>query len=128
MVAVILTMIAGGIMFALLGKNPFEAIRTIFWDPLFGEFAWYLRGQLLVKAGPLILIAVGLSLGLSRRYLEHRGRRPVYHGRDCRRLGRPCRLPHGKPLDFPRDDHRGRVWRLGLGHDPGDSENPLQHQ
>ena len=61
--AVALTMLAGGIMFAVLGKNPFEAIRTIFWDPLFGEFAWYLRGQLLVKAGPLILIAVGLSLG-----------------------------------------------------------------
>ena len=57
-VAVILTMIGGGIMFAVLGKNPVEAIRTIFWDPLFGEFAWYLRGQLLVKAGPLILIAV----------------------------------------------------------------------
>ena len=61
--AVILTMIAGGIMFALLGKNPVEAIRTIFWDPLFGEFAFYFRGQLLVKAGPLILIALGLSLG-----------------------------------------------------------------
>lgn len=61
--AVTLTMIAGGIMFALLGKDPFLAIKTIFWDPLFGEFAWYLRGQLLVKAGPLILIAVGLSLG-----------------------------------------------------------------
>ncbi|WP_149141106.1 ABC transporter permease [Gemmobacter caeruleus] len=61
--AVALTMVAGGIMFAVLGKNPFEAIRTIFWDPLFGEFAFYLRGQLLVKAGPLILIAVGLSLG-----------------------------------------------------------------
>ena len=62
-VAVVLTMIAGGLMFAALGKNPVEVIRTIFWDPLFGEFAWYLRGQLLVKAGPLILIAVGLSLG-----------------------------------------------------------------
>ncbi|MFZ0100302.1 MAG: ABC transporter permease [Gemmobacter sp.] len=61
--AVALTMIAGSVMFAVLGKNPFEAIRTIFWDPLFGEFAWYLRGQLLVKAGPLVLIAVGLSLG-----------------------------------------------------------------
>lgn len=63
LVAVLLTMIAGGAMFAILGKNPFEVIRTIFWDPLFGEFAWYLRGQLLVKAGPLVLIAVGLSLG-----------------------------------------------------------------
>ncbi len=61
--AVMLTMIAGGLMFAALGKNPVVAIRTIFWDPLFGEFAWYFRGQLLVKAAPLILIAVGLSLG-----------------------------------------------------------------
>lgn len=62
-IAVLLTMVAGGIMFAVLGKNPFEAIRTIFWEPLFGEFAFYYRTQLLVKAGPLILIAIGLSLG-----------------------------------------------------------------
>jgi general nucleoside transport system permease protein len=61
--AVVLTMLAGGVMFAALGKNPAEAMRTIFWDPVFGEFAFYFRGQLLVKAGPLILIAVGLSLG-----------------------------------------------------------------
>lgn len=62
--AVILTMIAGGVMFAILGKNPFEAIRTIFWDPLFNpDYASYSRPQLLVKAAPLILIAVGLSLG-----------------------------------------------------------------
>lgn len=56
-------MVAGGLLFTLLDKDPLAAIRTIFWDPLFGEFAWYLRGQLLVKAGPLILIAVGLALG-----------------------------------------------------------------
>ncbi len=62
-VAVVATMIAGGILFAALGKDPVVAIRTIFWDPLFGEFAFYYRGQLLVKAGPLILIAVGLALG-----------------------------------------------------------------
>ncbi|MDJ0857510.1 MAG: ABC transporter permease [Dinoroseobacter sp.] len=62
--AVLLTMIAGGILFAILGKDPFEAIRTIFWDPLFNEqFAAFSRPQLLVKAGPLILIAIGLSLG-----------------------------------------------------------------
>ncbi len=61
--AVVLTMIAGGLMFAALGKDPVEAIRTIFWDPIFGEFAFYYRGQLLVKAGPLILIAIGLSMG-----------------------------------------------------------------
>jgi general nucleoside transport system permease protein len=62
--AVVLTMIAGGIMFALLGKDPVEVIRTIFWDPLFDPtLASYSRPQLLVKAGPLILIAIGLSLG-----------------------------------------------------------------
>lgn len=62
--AVVLTMVAGGLMFALLGKNPVEAMRIIFWDPLFNaQFASYSRPQLLVKAGPLILIAIGLSLG-----------------------------------------------------------------
>ncbi len=62
--AVLATMIAGGIMFWMLGKDPFEAIRIIFWDPLFHEtFGPYSRPQLLVKAGPLILIAIGLSLG-----------------------------------------------------------------
>lgn len=62
--AVIATMIAGGLMFAALGKDPFAAIKLIFWDPLFNEqFAAFSRPQLLVKAGPLILIAIGLSLG-----------------------------------------------------------------
>jgi ABC-type uncharacterized transport system permease subunit len=64
LLAVALTMLAGGVMFAALGKNPVEAIRLIFWDPLFNpQFASYSRPQLLVKAGPLILIAIGLSLG-----------------------------------------------------------------
>ena len=40
--AVVLTMIAGGLLFVALGKDPFEAIRTIFWDPLFNpQFASY---------------------------------------------------------------------------------------
>ncbi len=38
--AVLLTMVAGGVMFAALGKNPLLAIRTIFYDPVFGEFAF----------------------------------------------------------------------------------------
>ena len=62
--AVLLTMVMGGAMFAILGKPPLEAIRIIFWDPLFDPtFASYSRPQLLVKAGPLILIAIGLSFG-----------------------------------------------------------------
>jgi len=62
-IAVLATMIAGGMMFAALGKDPFGALKLIFWDPIFGEFAFYYRTQLLIKAGPLILIAIGLSLG-----------------------------------------------------------------
>ena len=63
LLAVALTMLAGAAMFATLGSDPLVALRTIFWDPVMGEFAWYFRGQLLVKAGPLILIAVGLAMG-----------------------------------------------------------------
>ena len=63
LLAVVATMVAGGLLFWLLGKDPVVAIRTIFWDPLFGPFTSYTRPQLLVKAGPLILIAIGLSFG-----------------------------------------------------------------
>jgi len=63
LVAVLATMVVGGLLFGLLGTNPFQAIETIFWEPLFGEFAFYYRPQLLVKGAPLVLIAIGLSLG-----------------------------------------------------------------
>lgn len=63
LLAVLLTMICGGLLFAALGKNPFETIRTIFLDPLFSEFAWFYRPQLLIKGAPLVLIAIGLSFG-----------------------------------------------------------------
>ena len=62
--AVIATLVAGGFMFFFLGQDPLEAIRIIFWDPLFNpQYASYARPQILVKAGPLILIALGLALG-----------------------------------------------------------------
>lgn len=63
LLAVVLTMIVGGALFAWLGKDPLVAIKTIFWEPLFSEFAFYYRPQLLVKGAPLVLIAIGLSLG-----------------------------------------------------------------
>ena len=63
LLAVLATMVFGGLLFMALGKDPFEAIRTIFWEPLFGEFAFFYRPQLLIKGAPLVLIAIGLSLG-----------------------------------------------------------------
>ncbi len=61
--AVLATIFFGGLLFAALGENPVDAIVTIFWDPLFGKNAFYYRPQLLVKGAPLVLIAIGLSLG-----------------------------------------------------------------
>jgi ABC-type uncharacterized transport system permease subunit len=61
--AVLLTMIFGGVLFAVLGKDPLQAITTIFWEPLFGQYSFYYRPQLLVKGAPLVLIAIGLALG-----------------------------------------------------------------
>ena len=62
--AVASTMVFGGIMFFLLGIDPYTAIRIIFWDPLFNPmYADYARPQILIKAGPLILIAIGLAIG-----------------------------------------------------------------
>lgn len=61
--AVVLTMLFGGLLFAALGQDPLVTIRTIFLDPLFSEFAWFYRPQLLIKGAPLVLIAIGLSFG-----------------------------------------------------------------
>ena len=61
--AVLATFFFGGLLFAALGKDPLQSIVTIFWQPLFGEFAFYYRPQLLIKGAPLVLIAIGLSLG-----------------------------------------------------------------
>ena len=58
--AILLTVLAGGVLFAILGKDPVEAIRLIFVAPLGDAYA---RGELLVKAAPLVLIALGLSFG-----------------------------------------------------------------
>ncbi len=63
LLAVLATMVFGGLLFAALGKDPLVAIKTIFWDPLFGQFAFFYRPQLLIKGAPLVLIAIGLSLG-----------------------------------------------------------------
>ncbi|MEM0977095.1 MAG: ABC transporter permease [Pseudomonadota bacterium] len=63
-VALLVTFIACAILFAILDRDPWEALRVLFWDPLFDEtMASFTRPQLLVKAAPIILIALGLSFG-----------------------------------------------------------------
>jgi general nucleoside transport system permease protein len=54
-----LTIVIGAILFAVLGKNPATTLYFYFIDPL--TDTWSLH-ELTVKAAPLILIAVGLSV------------------------------------------------------------------
>lgn len=58
-IAFVLTVIAGAILFALLGKSPGAALYAYFIAPL--TDLWSLH-ELAIKAAPLILIAVGLSV------------------------------------------------------------------
>lgn len=58
-VALGLTILAGAIMFALLGKNPAIGLYSYFIEPL--TETWSLH-ELAIKAAPLILIATGLCI------------------------------------------------------------------
>ena len=57
--AILLTLVTGSIMFSLLGFNPASALYVYFIEPLLDP--WSLQ-ELVVKASPLILIAVGLTI------------------------------------------------------------------
>ena len=58
--AVLLTMVVGAVIFSILGFNGVAAVWEIFIQPLVDPGAWQDLG---VKAAPLIMIAVGLSIG-----------------------------------------------------------------
>lgn len=58
-IAFALTVIAGALMFAFLGVNPATALFTYFISPI--TEVWQIH-ELAIKAAPLILIAVGLSV------------------------------------------------------------------
>ncbi len=58
--AVLATLCVGALVFTLLGYDGVGAARTIFLTPLTSLFRWY---DILVKAAPLAIIAIGLSIG-----------------------------------------------------------------
>ena len=59
LLALVLTLAAGLVMFSLLGKDPLESLDALFLEPLLD--IWSLH-ELAVKAAPLILIAAGLII------------------------------------------------------------------
>lgn len=58
--AVLLTVAAGMVLFTILGVDPVRAVAIIFLSPFSDAYS---LSELIVKATPLILIGVGLSLG-----------------------------------------------------------------
>jgi len=60
LIAVVFTVLTAMVMFALLGVDPVRAIETFFIEPVSSLDG---LSELLVKATPLVLIGVGLSLG-----------------------------------------------------------------
>jgi ABC-type uncharacterized transport system permease subunit len=59
-IAVVLTMLSGVVLFMIMGQNPAIALYTFFIDPV---SSWDGITELLVKATPLTLIGIGLSVG-----------------------------------------------------------------
>tara|TARA_B100001123_G_scaffold365498_1_gene424522 strand:+ start:69 stop:1136 length:1068 start_codon:yes stop_codon:yes gene_type:complete len=57
-IAIILTLITGSIIFSLMGFNAFFALHTFFISPISSTYG---ISELLIKATPLALIAVGLA-------------------------------------------------------------------
>ena len=58
-IALCLTVIVGGVIFALRGLDPFEALYVYFIEPLTDPWS---REQLIAKAAPLVLIGAGLAV------------------------------------------------------------------
>ncbi|MBZ8135099.1 ABC transporter permease [Afifella sp. IM 167] len=58
--AVLLTVVAGIVIFTLMGYDGLGAIYQIFLTPLVDPYRWQ---DLFVKAAPLIIIALGLAIG-----------------------------------------------------------------
>src|SRR5574343_1459307 len=59
LLALLVTVVIGVILFVALGKDPWRGLQMFFWAPMKSGYA---VGELMVKATPLLLIALGLAV------------------------------------------------------------------
>jgi ABC-type uncharacterized transport system permease subunit len=59
LLALAITVVIGVLLFIALGKDPVRGLQVFFWEPI---SSGYRIGELLVKATPLLLIALGLAV------------------------------------------------------------------
>ena len=57
--ALFLTVLVGVVIFMALGKDPVRGLQMFFWEPVKSAYA---LGELMVKATPLLVIALGLGV------------------------------------------------------------------
>jgi general nucleoside transport system permease protein len=57
--ALALTVVIGVALFMALGKDPGKGLQVFFWEPIKSPYA---LGELMVKATPLLIIALGLAV------------------------------------------------------------------
>ncbi|GAB3363134.1 MULTISPECIES: ABC transporter permease [Giesbergeria] len=57
--ALCITVLIGMVLFVALDKDPVRGLQMFFWEPLKSSYA---LGELMVKATPLLLIALGLAV------------------------------------------------------------------
>jgi len=57
--ALAVTVVIGVMLFAALGKDPLRGLEMFFWQPIRNGYA---LGELMVKATPLLIIALGLAV------------------------------------------------------------------
>ena len=57
--ALLVTVTIGVLIFLALGKDPVKGLQVFFWEPIKSPYA---LGELMVKATPLLIIALGLAV------------------------------------------------------------------
>lgn len=58
--ALALTLVAGGVLFAIYGVAPHKGLHAVFVEPLLSTYG---IGEVLLKMAPLLLVAQGLAIG-----------------------------------------------------------------
>ena len=59
LLALVITVVIGVLLFLALGKDPVRGLQVFFWEPIRTPYA---LGELMVKATPLLIIALGLAV------------------------------------------------------------------
>jgi simple sugar transport system permease protein len=59
LLALAITVVIGVLLFVLLGKDPVRGLQIFFWEPIKSPYA---LSELMVKATPLLIIALGLAV------------------------------------------------------------------